>query len=231
MTGRIADLLEVLRRQLVLSSALTGIGLLGVALGALCMAGAMVGGDAVPPEGSLTETATFNGSLGIFVLTLALLVPGVEWTRRGRRSWVRLMAGAMVYAYGIETVQAIRGLDPRFSRVAGPVDQALGGVFFLDAVFIMGLFVVLAAKYFRASSAPLVVAVRYGSVACFIAFGVGIVMSAINGRQVGDEGNLLVLHAAGFHGLQAVPLVALLFEWAKADRSTSGPLVHLAGVT
>ena len=48
------------------------------------------------------------------------------------------MVGMIVYAYSIETVQAFRGLDPRFSNVAGPVDQALGGVFFLSAVGIMG---------------------------------------------------------------------------------------------
>ena len=231
MTDLIADLWKTLRHQLALSPALTGVGLLGVVLGALCLGGAMVGGDIVPPEGSLIETATFNGSLGIFVLTLAVLVPGVGWTRRGRRHWAGLMVGAMVYAYGIETVQAMRGLDPRFSRVAGPVDQALGGVFLLDAIFIMGLFTLLAVKYFRAPSAPLVIAVRYGTLACYTAFGVGILMSAINGRYVGDEGNLLVLHAAGFHGLQAVPLVALLFQWGNADRSTRRPLVHLAGLS
>ena len=230
VTDRIAYLWKILRHQLALSPALTGVGLLGVVLGALCLVGAMVVGDIVPPEGSLIETATFNGSLCIFVLTLAVLVPGVGWTRRRRRHWVDLMGGAMVYAFGIETVQAMRGLDPRFSRVGGPVDQALGGVFLLDAIFIMGLFARLAVKFFRAPSAPLVVAVRYGTLACFMAFGVGILMSAINGRYVG-EGNLLVLHAAGFHGLQAVPLVALLFRWGNADRSTSRPLVHLAGLS
>ena len=140
------------------------------------------------------------------------------------------MVGMIVYAYSIETVQAFRGLDPRFSNVAGPVDQALGGVFFLSAVGIMGLFTVLAVKYFRAPTTPVVVAVRYGAAACLIAFGIGLLMSAISTRQVGEAGNLLVLHAAGFHGIQAVPFVALLLHWARADRSISGPLVHLAGL-
>ena len=141
------------------------------------------------------------------------------------------MVVMILYSYGIETVQAFRGLDPRFSSVAGPVDQALGGVFLLAALIIMGLFTVLAVKYFRAPSTPVVVAVRYGAAACFIAFSIGILMSATSTRQVGEAGNLLVLHAAGFHGIQAVPFVALLLHWARADRSISGPLVHLAGLT
>ena len=170
MTGRFAYVLNALRSQLALSPVLTGLGVLGVVAGALCMAGALIRGVAVPPEGNLIETATFNGSVGVFVLTLAVLLPGVEWTRKGRRVWTGLMVVMILYSYGIETVQAFRGLDPRFSSVAGPVDQAFGGVFFLAAVFIMGLFTVLAVKYFRAPSTPVVVAVRYGAAACFIAF-------------------------------------------------------------
>ena len=231
MTSRFAYGLNALRSQLALSPVLTGLGVLGVVAGALCMAGALIRGVAVPPEGNLIETATFNGSVGVFVLTLAVLLPGVEWTRKGRRVWTGLMVVMILYSYGIETVQAFRGLDPRFSSVAGPVDQALGGVFLLAALIIMGLFTVLAVKYFRAPSTPVVVAVRYGAAACFIAFSIGILMSAISTRQVGEAGNLRVLHAAGFHGIQAVPFVALLLHWARADRSISGPLVHLAGLT
>lgn len=231
VTSRFAQIVDALRHQLALSPALTGLGFLGVTLGALCMVGAVIHGDRVHPEGSLIETATFNGSIGVFVLTIGVLLPGVRWTRRGRRVWIVLMVAAMVYAYGIETVQAFRGLDPRFSRVAGPVDQALGGVFLIDALFIMGLFTVLTVKYFRTPSTPVVVAVRYGTVACFIAFSVGILMSATNGRQVGEAGNLLVLHAAGFHGLQAVPFVALLLQWAGGEPSRRGRLVHLAGLS
>ena len=219
MTSRFAYGLNALRSQLALSPVLTGLGVLGVVAGALCMAGALIRGVAVPPEGNLIETATFNGSVGVFVLTLAVLLPGVEWTRKGRRVWTGLMVVMILYSYGIETVQAFRGLDPRFSSVAGPVDQALGGVFLLAALIIMGLFTVLAVKYFRAPSTPVVVAVRYGAAACFIAFSIGILMSAISTRQVGEAGNLRVLHAAGFHGIQAVPFVALLLHWARADRS------------
>jgi hypothetical protein len=204
---------------------------LGIALGGVCIVAVLVRGAEIPPEGNLVDTATFNGALGIFVLTLAALAPGVHWTRRGRRKWAGLLVGFMLYAYGIETLQAFRGLDPRFSRVAGPLDQAAAGVFFLVALSIMSCFTVLILKYFRAPSDPRTVAVRYGAVASYIAFAVGIVMSVVTqGRHVPEAGNLLVLHAAGFHGLQAIPLVALLQRWARTPDLLARRTVHPAGL-
>ena len=139
---RLGLLGTAIRGPLVQLPALTGLGVVGLTLGAMCVAGAIARGVEVPPEGNLLETATFDGALGLFILTLAVLAPGVEWTRRGRRIWVRLLVGFTLYAYAIETTQAFRGLDPRFSRVAGPLDQAAGGIFFLTALGIMCCFLV-----------------------------------------------------------------------------------------
>lgn len=210
--------------------ALTAVGLLGMGLGAFCLLLAVVLGVEIPPEGNLVDTATFNGSVGFFILTMVMLATEVRWTPKGRRWWSTLLVVFAVYSFGIETIQALRGLDPRFSRVAGPTDQLLGGVFFLVALGILMCFVPLALKYFRQPVSPLTAAVRYAAAASFVAFGVGIVMSvATLGRHVPEAGNLLVLHAAGFHGLQAIPLVALVLGWA----GTPGPLalrrVHVAG--
>jgi hypothetical protein len=44
------------------------------------------------------------------------------------------------------------------------------------------------------------------------AFAGGLWMIVIQGRKTGVAGNILPLHAAGFHGLQAVPIVAILFR-------------------
>jgi hypothetical protein len=52
----------------------------------------------------------------------------------------------------------------------------------------------------------------------------------LQGRVVPDAGNLLVLHAAGFHGLQAGPIVALLLRWAHTAVSVARRWVHLAGL-
>ena len=94
----------------------------------------------------------------------------------------------------------------------------------------MGL--VLVVKYFRAPAGPITVAVRYGGAASIMAFGVGIWMSVVTqGRHVADAGNLLVVHATGFHGLQVVPMIALLLQWAETRASLARWRVHVAGVT
>ncbi len=206
------------------------VGLLGVTLGAGCSLYGLGRGFIVPPEGNLWETAIFNGSVGVFLLTQALLAPGAGFTERGQRRWGTAVVIATLYAYGIETVQAFRGLDPRVSAVAGVPDQILGGVFFLDAVGIMALFLVLAWRFFRVEITAFRLAVRYAAVACLMSFGIGIWMSIFEGRMVGVEGNLLPIHAAGFHGLQAIPLVALLLVWGGAPDDITKRWVHVAGI-
>ena len=223
-------LLAALRAQLAWSPLLVGLGLLGVALGILCVDAAAVRGVAIPPEGHLLDTAVFDAALGFYMLTLVVLAAGVPWTRRGRRWWTGIMVGATLYSFTIETVQAVRGFDPRFSQVAGPLDQAAGGIFFLFALLILGCFGVVAVKYFRVAPTPVTVAVRYGALASFVAFGVGIWMSLVTqGRYVPEAGNLLFLHAVGFHGLQAVPVLALLLGWAGTSEAVVHRRVHLAG--
>jgi hypothetical protein len=213
---------------------LAGVGALGVSIATLMAIAALVRGNAVPPEGNLLETATFDAAVGIFVLTLAALAPLAAFTPRGRRRWVVTFSTFVLTSYAIETVQAFRGLDPRFSAVAGPIDQAIGGVFFLIAQGVMICALIVVWKYFRPATAHLPhalrLAVRYGTFASVVAFGIGDVMSAVGGRSMGEAGNLLPLHAAGFHGLQAVPLVALLLVWANLPADRAARTTHMAGI-
>lgn len=212
----------------------TAVGATGVIAGAGLAIMAAVRGNAVPPEGNLLETATFDGAVGMLVLTMAVLAPLAAFTRRGHGAWVGSVLVFVLSAYALETVQAIRGLDPRFTEFGGPADQALGGVFFLVAQGVMVTFLVVAAKYFRPSTSHLPdalrLAVRYGAAAALIAFGIGDAMSFIGGRHVGTAGNLLPLHAAGFHGMQALPLVALLLAWSQASEQEAKMVTHVAGI-
>ena len=62
-----------------------------------------------------------------------------------------------------------------------------------------------------------------------LAFAVGIVMSVNSSRHIGEDGNLLLSHGRGVHGLQAVPVVALLVSLAATTPpATRSP--HAAGV-
>ena len=228
---RAAFIATALRTQLAKWPALTLLGLAGLALAAICLAAALIRGVEISPEGNLLDTATFDAALGFFMLTLAVLASGIPWRSRERRVWTSLLIGLTLYAYAIETVQAFRGLDPRFSRVAGSIDQAAGGIFFLVALAIMLCFTTVAVKYFLAPATPLTVGVRYGALASWVAFGVGIWMSLVTrGRVVPEAGNLLVVHALGFHGLQTIPGVALLLRWTGTAQSVARRRVHCAGL-
>ena len=209
-------------------------GLFGLGLSAVCFTAIASHGALVEPEGHLEKAATFDGAVGIFLLTLALIAPSAGLSRWGGRIWSSSLVGLALFGYSVETVQVFRGLDPRFTRVGTTTDQVLGGVFFLSAIGIMICFIVLTLRFFFRSTedrdGPLVLALRYGSVAALLAFGIGIAMSVRGSPRVADAGNLLPLHAAGFHGLQAVPLIALAFRWAGRSAEDARASVHLAGI-
>ncbi|HEV7387620.1 MAG TPA: hypothetical protein VGN73_03305 [Gemmatimonadaceae bacterium] len=229
------EILRRARQRLMENRALVVMGTIGIVLGVICVAVFVArGGAPIPPEGDLTKAASFDTAIGIYLLTLALLVPSAGFSDRGRKRWVRWHIGLLTYAYAIETVQIFRGIDPRFSRVATPPEQILGMVFFLTALAVMVLFLIMAVKFFRSgrpdATSPVLLAIRYGAVTSIGAFIAGIWMSVIQGRHTGVSGNILPLHALGFHGLQAVPLVALLLVWAGATADETRKWVHITGI-
>lgn len=94
------------------------------------------------------------------------------------------------------------------------------------------VFVVLGLRFFRstvlANRPTLRLGIRYGAASVALSFGVGILMSVASGREIGDDGNLLLAHGLGVHGLQTVPLVALVLEGSAIRSKTAW--VHVIGV-
>jgi hypothetical protein len=222
--------LGILRRE----RALTATALLGVALGMACAAGIVIrGSELVGTEGHLRKAATFDVAVGIYLLTLVMLLPLARFSRGGLMAWRVTLVGLTLFAFGMENVQVWRGIDPRFTRVGSATDQMLGGFFFLSAMGMVASFVVLAwkllARRMDGADGPLLLALRYAGVATFGAFGAGIWMSAVGGSRAGEAGNILPLHALGFHGLQALPLVAILLAWAGVGAHRARPWIHAAG--
>ena len=211
---------------------LTATALFGVGLGLFALVVAGVRGVVVAPEGDLMKPATFDLAVGIFLLSLIPWLPVSGFSVAARRRWRLWMIGLALYAFGIETVQQLRGIDPRFSR-AEPGSQLFGLFFFMSALGIMTLAIALAARAFDARAVGrrwlLVLAARWAGASMLIGFLAGIWLSANEGRFVGAAGNLLPLHAAGFHALQAVPLVALLLAWSAVSVETGRRWVHVAG--
>src|SRR5262252_4656452 len=95
------------------------LGIAGVTLAALTSVVAVVYGTIILPEGDLTKSMSFDAAVGIYVITLALFVPLAEFTPRGRRRWIRIVVGLTSWGYAVETIQVLRGIDPRFTRVGG----------------------------------------------------------------------------------------------------------------
>src|SRR5262249_26772643 len=153
-------------------------------------------------------------AIPIFMLTMAMLLPLSGMSAAATKRWRRCLIGFTAFAYAVENIQAWRGIDPRFSRIGTPVDQLVGLLFFLQALGILVLFIGLTGRFFRDDALRdhprLRTALRYGAIGANFAFFVGVLMSGLQGRFVNGSGDLMAIHAAGFHGLQAVPLVALM---------------------
>jgi hypothetical protein len=225
----VAGALSVFRREWML----TATGIIGLILGAACaIAIGVRGTELVGTEGHLSKAMSFDVAVGIYLLTLVMLVPLARFSRGGAWTWRVSLTLLSLYAFGMENVQIARGIDPRFTKVGSTTDQILGGMFFLAAVGMIVTFVILAWKILvrrmDGADGPLLLAVRYAALATMGAFGAGFWMSASQGSSTG-EASILPLHAAGFHGLQALPLVAILLAWASVPAERARPWIHAAG--
>jgi hypothetical protein len=48
-----------------------------------------------------------------------VFVPLARFGATGWRLWLGALLGSVLTGYGLETIETLRGFDPRFSRVAG----------------------------------------------------------------------------------------------------------------
>jgi hypothetical protein len=210
------------------------LGLLGIALGLIGLAVMAVRGRIIPPEGYIYKAASFDIAIGIYILTIILFVPLAGFSARGRRLWCWSSVALALYAYAAENIQIYRGLDPRFTRVGSAVDNIAGALFGLTALGLIVMFIILMRRFFTSrtsiNGSLLLLGIRYGCAAVILGFITGIWLGANSGPTIGATGNLLPLHAAGFHGLQAVPLVALLLGWSRVPPHEVRRWVHLAGL-
>jgi hypothetical protein len=213
---------------------LFGLGLLGIALGLIALVVMTVRGRLIPPEGFIYKAASFDIAIGIYILTIILFVPLAGFSPRGRKVWRWSSIALALYAYAVENIQIYRGLDPRFTRIGSAVDNIAGTLFGLVALGLIATFIILMWRFFTSRTAIngslLLLGIRYGCAAVMLGFVTGIWLGANNGPTIGATGNLLPLHAAGFHGLQAVPLVALLLGWSRMPPHDARRWVHVAGL-
>ena len=124
---------------------LSAVGAAGVVLALVCLVGVAVRGRFIPPEGKLLDAATFCFGVGLFTITVALLLPLVPYAPTARRRWRRAFYVFPVYGLVLESLQAFRGFDPRFSDEGSQLDVIAGVIFGLTALSNTILFVLLGA--------------------------------------------------------------------------------------
>lgn len=229
------SLVGIARDLLARERALVATALVGVALaGACAVIAALNGGWRMGVEGRLMEAAKFDVAVAIYLVTLAAFLPLAGFGAPRHRRYVQVLVALTAYAFLAENVPNWLGYDPRFSRIAPAWMRIAGAAFFLSALGIMWRFFDMASEFFRRDAIPdhplLRDALRYATVAAAFAFGVGILMSAISSRQFGGAGNVMPVHAAGFHGLQALPVVALWLGWSALDAQVARRILHAAGL-
>ncbi|MBV6713238.1 hypothetical protein [Paenibacillus chitinolyticus] len=205
-------------------------GLAGLVLAAFMAVYMTLYGSRVLPEGNVESAFSFNAALGVFILSIAAILPLAGMGSRPRKVFRWLLAFTAGAAYLLESVQHLRGINPRFTQAGSAVDHIAGITFGLDSMLLIVLIVWLAAAFFRKSvlaERPLVIlGIRYGFLSTMAAVAAGIGMIVLQSRFTGSSGNLIVLHGLGFHAVQTLPLLGWLLEKSDDAQSRKVMLVH-----
>lgn len=208
-------------------------GLLGFMLAALCGIWTLINGGEVAPGGDVSKAFSFNAALGIFLLSTAAIMPLSALGERSRLWFRRAYIVLALYAYGAETIQNFRGVNPRFVENGSAFDQTVGNLFGFVAVLLILFYLYAGVQFFRPRAYKLrpemAIGIRYAMIAVTVSFAAGIWISVGQSRFTGAEGNIIWLHGLGFHALQAVPLVAWLVERTTANGRARRAIVHIAG--
>ncbi|MFC4779072.1 hypothetical protein ACFO9Q_19955 [Paenibacillus sp. GCM10023252] len=191
-------------------------------------------GAEVEPDGNVAKAISFNAALGIFLLSTAAILPYSGLGKRGKAIFRWSYCVMALYAYGAETIQNVRGVNPRFVIDGSAFDNAVAAGFAIVALLLVLFYLALAVQYFRRKSYEgrpvLVLGIRYAMAAVMLSFGAGISISINGGLYVGAEGNILWLHGLGFHALQALPILSWLAERTAYPASQRQLLLHAAGI-
>lgn len=191
-------------------------------------------GPIISPEGNVRDAFSFNAAIGIFILSIAAVLPLTK-LGTGKRKVVRwFFILSSLYSYTIETVQNFRGISPRFTREGTAVDIIAGMIFGVVSLVLVTLAIILALHFFRMKKPYerplLIIGIRYAFLSVLAANVAGIWMILLQDRLTGDGGNVIVLHGLGFHALQTLIVPAWLLEKANVKESLKKRLIHFSSI-
>jgi hypothetical protein len=116
-----ASAVSSLRTAFARERGLVLVGGAGVVVAVVCLVGVAVRGRSVPPEGKMLDAATFCFGVGVFTLTVALLLPLAGFTAAGRRRWRRAFYVFAVYGLAVESIRRSAGSIRGSARKAEPL--------------------------------------------------------------------------------------------------------------
>ena len=186
------------------------------------------------PEGNMRDAFSFNAAIGIFLLSIAAVLPLAKLGNRKRKTIRWFFIIAALYSYAIETIQNFRGLNPRFSRAGDTIDAIGGMLFGVASVLLIASALLLMIQFFRLKppyERPfLIMAIRYAFLSVLVANIAGVWMILLQDRFTGDAGNLIVLHGIGFHALQTLILPGWLLEKTQVNDRFKKRLIHYGSI-
>lgn len=182
------------------------------------------------PEGDLRKAFSFNAAIGIFMLSIAAILPFARLGVRKRMAVRWLFIVASLYSYAIETIQNFRGLNPRFSHAGAFADNIGGMLFGVFSLIIVVLMLLLTIQFLRIKypfeRSLLIIGIRYACISVLLSNIAGLWMISLQNRFTGATGNIIVLHGIGFHALQALIFLGWLLEKVQLHERIKKLLLH-----
>jgi hypothetical protein len=209
-------------------------GLIGFILAAGIAVYIFFQGPLIGPEGNVKDAFSFNAAIGMFILSIAAILPLTRFTSGTRKAVRWLFISATIYSYAIETIQNFRGLNPRFSQEGSLIDT-IGGMLFGVVSLVLVILTLWLTIHFMRMRAPvnrplLIIGIRYAFLSILAANFAGIWMILLQGRFTGDAGNLIVLHGIGFHALQTLIVPAWLLEKIHMNEHYKMLFIHMSSI-
>ncbi|MCH5585747.1 hypothetical protein MK805_12415 [Shimazuella sp. AN120528] len=192
------------------------------------------GTNDIPPEGKFSKAITFDLALSIFAFSTGFLLHLLSLATPYRRKiFVIPLIITIWVGYFVETLQNLRGIDPRFTHAHLPFVYLN---FFTIAVAAMLTILIIMFTVFvfrsKGENQLLLLSVKYSCIAGILG-GIlsGVWMSVIQGHSVGAEGNIMVIHFVGFHAYQAIPIIGWLLSLSTINRNQAYRVIHVSGVS
>lgn len=224
------SIIQLLREE----KALTLTGLLGFLLAGVCGIWVLIFGETVPPDGNVLHAFSFDAALGLFLLSTAAIAPFSGLGAKGRMFFRRSFILLALYSFFAETVQNMRGMNPRFVKSDALFDVIVSSIFTFVALLLILCYLYLSIQFFKKKvytlNPEMALGTKYAMIAVVVSFAAGIWISINQGRMVGGHGNIIWLHGLGFHALQAVPIVAWLAGRSAIPNGSRSKFIHFTGI-